>query len=93
MENYFYIKGKFAGEIVSVEFKDGQLESDTSEMVNLIKAAYKHGSYIPPNLYIPERGLENAAFAYQFLLDRIFGEVIETTYNAPPIPKLESGEK
>ncbi|MCT15436.1 hypothetical protein DVC09_05285 [Listeria monocytogenes] len=93
MKNYFYIKGKFAGEIVIVEFKDGQLESDTNEMVNLIKSAYKYGNYIPPNLYIPENGLENAAFAYQFLLDRIFGEIIETSYDAPLIPKLEKGEK
>ncbi|TYU83597.1 hypothetical protein FZX01_14955 [Listeria monocytogenes] len=93
MENYFYIKGKFAGEIVSVEFRDGKLESDTNEMVNLIKSTYKHSAYIPPNLYIPENGLENAAFAYQFLLDRIFSEVIETLYNAPLIPELELGEK
>lgn len=93
MENYFYIKGEFAGETVSVEFKDGKLESDTNEMINLIKLAYKNSSYLPPNLFIPEEGLANAAFAYQFLLDRIFGEVIETTYNAPPIPKLELGEK
>ncbi|EHH5516358.1 hypothetical protein M0910_002536 [Listeria monocytogenes] len=93
MENYFYIKGEFAGKIVSVEFKDGELESDTYEMINLIKSSYKNSSYLPPNLFIPEEGLVNAAFAYQFLLDRIFGEVIETTYNAPPIPKLEPGEK